>query len=154
MPSPTAPHENNPPGLPLPLDNRNNSEDHSLIHWLVLKRRALAGFNAPNDTSDHNYKHLQASTVDEAIEFSSNGGNAQYLPELSNGGLEMMALQKGFVIEHGGGYHAFAEFDQTIGYDNGEETSWIRAELTSGTYHGHPMSESRLPQAVRDHFGL
>jgi hypothetical protein len=106
------------------------------------------------ENSVHGYKHLQASTEAEAMQFSRGGGAAQYLPEVSNVGLEKIALQKGFVIQHGGAYHSYVQFDKPIGYDNGRATNWIRAELSGQAYHGHPISESRLPKVVREFFGL
>lgn len=103
----------------------------------------------------HKYKHLQATTEAEAIKFSSGqGAAAQYMPGISNSGLEKLALQKGFVMEHNNGYHVYMRFDQTIGYDGGNATSWIRAELSGGAYHGHPMREARLPPEVRAFFGI
>ena len=96
--------------------------------------------------TNHNWRHLKAGTADEAQQFSK-GGLAQFLPEFNDSRLEKLALQKGVVVEHGGGYHAFLQFDRSIGFDNGNATTWIRAELSGGVYHGHPMHQSRLPKA-------
>jgi len=84
---------------------------------------------------------------------SGGGGAAQYLPEadlggISHKGLEKLALEKGVIVEHGGGYHAYLEFDRPIGYNNGKPTNWIRAELSGGVYHGHPFDPTKLPSAV------
>lgn len=117
-------------------------------------RKAYRTSVAEASYSTHNFKHLKASTAAEALQFSQGGSPAQYLPGISNAGLEKLALQKGFVMEHGGAYHAFVQFDQSIGYDSGLATSWIRAELSGGVYHGHPINVSRLPQEVRAFFGI
>jgi toxin YxiD len=101
--------------------------------------------------STHGFKHLQASTEAEAKTFSS-GGPAQYLPEINNNGLEKIALEKGFIIEHGGGYYSYIQFDRPIGYNNGRATSWIRAELSGGSYHGHPVLESQVPETAKEFF--
>ena len=46
---------------------------------------------------------------------------------------------------HGSGtIYYFYDNGITIGYDQGKPTSWIRAELTSRTLHGHPMSTDRV----------
>lgn len=117
-------------------------------------RKAYRSAVAEAEYTVHGHKHLKASTEAEAMAFSRGGGAAQYLPEVSNSGLEKIALQKGYVVERGGGYYAYIQFDRTIGYNNGNATTWIRAELSGDAYHGHPVLESDLPQAVRKHFGL
>jgi hypothetical protein len=117
-------------------------------------RKAFRTEVAEAQQTIHGYKHLKAKTEAEAISFSTGAkAPAQYLPGLSNKGLEKIALEKGFIMEHGGGYHAYIRFDRTVGYDGGKATSWIRAELSGGVYHGHPMAESRLPAEVLAHFG-
>ncbi len=73
---------------------------------------------------------------------------------MNNKALEKLAAQKGFVIEHGKTKYFFYKSDKVIGYDNGTATQWIRAEISSRMYHGHPMRVDRLPKAVRDAFGL
>ncbi|MCZ2341092.1 MAG: HINT domain-containing protein [Bacteroidales bacterium] len=110
--------------------------------------------------TEYRRKHLQARTVEAAIRYSRSG-DAQYSPEFAinntNNGLERTALMHGFIVDHGGSYFAYIKFDKVVGYDGGKPTYWIRAEVSKSspfTRHGHPMSESRLPQAVRDHFGL
>jgi len=89
-------------------------------------------------------------TEAEAKAFSSGGGAAQYLPDVSNKGLEKTALEKGFIVDHGGGYHSYIQFDRPIGYNNGQATTWIRSELSGGSYHGHPVLENQVPQPAKD----
>lgn len=76
------------------------------------------------------------------------GNPAQYLPNISNAGLERLALQKGVVVQRGGAYHAYLEFDQIVGYDDGIATRWIRAEVSGGTMHGHPVNFRNLNKAL------
>lgn len=84
---------------------------------------------------------MAARTDAEAKTFSMNGNPAQYLPRISNRGLEKIALENGLVFEKHGAFHSYLEFDQIVGYDNGIATRWIRSELTSGkTMHGHPVN--------------
>lgn len=109
---------------------------------------------AESTWTSHGRKHLQARTLDEARIFSSDGGAAQYVPGLNNKALEKLATQKGFVIDRGNTKYFYYKSDKIIGYDNGTETQWIRAEITSRVYHGHPMRVDRLPKDVRDEFGL
>ncbi|MDG9672348.1 hypothetical protein ONV78_31755 [Hahella sp. CR1] len=90
---------------------------------------------------------MKANTVEQAFQYSSNNGAAQYLPGINNKALKKLATQKGIVLEKPGGSQTkyfFYKSDEVVGYDNGEATQWIRAEITSGTYHGHPINENRL----------
>lgn len=66
-------------------------------------RKAYRAAVAEGEYTAHGYKHLKASTEAEAMAFSRRGSAAQYLPDVSNAGLEKIALQKGFVVEHGRG---------------------------------------------------
>ena len=75
-------------------------------------------------------------------------------PGINNKALERTATQKGFVLDKGNTQYFYQQFDRPIGYDNGTATTWIRAEITSKTYHGHPMRPDRLPAVVRKHFGI
>jgi hypothetical protein len=111
-------------------------------------RKAFRTEVAEATYSAHNFKHLKARTDLEAKLFSGNG-EAQFLPSINDRGLEKLALQKGVVVKHGGGYHAFIQFDQQVGFDNGLPATWLRAELSGGVFHGHPMHESRLPSFLR-----
>ncbi len=108
---------------------------------------------AESTYNNHTYKHLKAKTEAEAKAFSTGkGADAQYLLGVSNNGLEKIALEKGFIVDHGGGYYAYIEFNQPIGYNNGQATTWIRAELSGGVYHGHPVPATEVPQAAKDFF--
>ena len=96
----------------------------------------------------HRDKHKKARTEEEARIFSSTGEkNAQYLPNVNNKELERLATQKGIVYSPPGNKNVkyfFYKSDEIIGYDQGIPTQWIRAEVSSGSYHGHPMNEKRL----------
>ena len=90
-------------------------------------------------------KHQKARTKEEAIRFSYK--EAQYLPDVNIKELEKLAIQKGKVVTSPNGKNVkyfFFKSDRVIGYDQGKATHWIRAEISSGTYHGHPMNTERL----------
>lgn len=80
--------------------------------------------------------------------------HAQYLPDVDNRKLEREALRNAeyiFVDERGTVYFIY-DAGKVIGFDEGEEARWIRAELTKGktpTLHGHPMSEKRLRNILK-----
>ena len=102
----------------------------------------------------HGYKHKKAKTVEEARELSMTGKkHAQYLPDVDNKKLENEALRNAeyiFVDERGTVYFIY-DAGKVIGFDEGEEARWIRAELTKGktpTLHGHPMSEKRVKEYI------
>jgi RHS repeat-associated protein len=94
----------------------------------------------------HGDKHMKANSREDAAARSSGSGAAQYLPTVNNRALERTPAQKGIVHEKNGGktLYFFYRSDDVVGYDQGKPTHWIRAEITSGTLHGHPMSESRV----------
>ncbi|MBO1063105.1 MAG: hypothetical protein HEQ14_19910 [Aphanizomenon flos-aquae CP01] len=97
--------------------------------------------------SNHGNKHLKAKTEGEAKKFSDQA--AQYLPGLNNANLEKTALLEGTRIERGGGtFWSIYRFNDYVGFDGGEKTRWIRAEYSSGTYHGHPISIERVSKYI------
>ncbi|MBN2910866.1 hypothetical protein JQC72_15305 [Polycladomyces sp. WAk] len=93
-------------------------------------------------------KHTDARTVDEAKRFSYK--HAQFLPNVDRKKLEKEALMKAeYVFVKNGVAYFFYDTGKIVGYDNGEPTTWIRAELPIGDrskpeYHGHPMSKKRV----------
>ena len=98
--------------------------------------------------SDHGKKHLKARTEADARKFSNKA--AQYMPGVNNAKLERKALLKGLWIHRSNGaIWSIYKFDKPVGYDGGKPTNWIRAEVSSGTFHGHPMSEQRVQKYVR-----
>ncbi|BFH16747.1 RHS repeat-associated core domain-containing protein [Paenibacillus melissococcoides] len=102
--------------------------------------------------TEHGYKHLKAKTSDEAKLFSETGRKqAQYLPHINNRTLEKEALNKGvFVQGDKGATYFIYDAGRPVGYDLGVETSWVRAELTSGgVYHGHPIAGKRLEDYLK-----
>ncbi|WP_415839618.1 pre-toxin TG domain-containing protein [Paenibacillus tarimensis] len=107
--------------------------------------------NNANYTS-HGNKHLKARTPEEAQKFSETGKrNAQYLPDINNKAIEKEALQRGHIIDNGNNnYYFIYDTGKVVGYDNGQPTTWIRAELTSGNvYHGHPIAGDRLDKYLK-----
>ncbi|MCE5173739.1 hypothetical protein LQV63_31455, partial [Paenibacillus profundus] len=102
--------------------------------------------------TEHGFKHVKAKTADEAELFSKTGKkHAQYLPGVNNKGLEKEALWKGEIVDGDKGVIYFIyDTGRPIGFDLGTETSWIRAEITSGkVYHGHPISGNRLEEDLK-----
>jgi hypothetical protein len=89
-------------------------------------------------------KHYKAANIDQAQGFSKDA--AQYWPKEMGRTLETLAIRKGIVRPKPDSttIYYFYRHDQIVGFDEGNPTYWIRAEITSGTYHGHPISEQRL----------
>jgi hypothetical protein len=101
----------------------------------------------------HGYKHKKAKTVEEAKEKSMKGKRppAQYLPGIDNEKLEREALRKAeyiYVDKDKNVVYFFYDTRRPVGYDGGDETTWIRAELrkdeNTPVLHGHPISVKRL----------
>ncbi len=97
-----------------------------------------------------NYKkYIKATIIEQAINMSYN--QAQYIPGINNIALEYEAMFKGIPILHGNStVYYFYDTGNIIGYDGGQPTTWIRAELSSGFYHGHPMSISRVSKYLNE----
>ena len=94
--------------------------------------------------SAHDNKHLKATTVERAKQLSYT--EAQYLPGINNKKLEYEGMFKGIPIKEKGKnviYYIY-NTNEIIGYDRGMPTTWIRSELSSGNYHGHPMALDRV----------
>ena len=88
-------------------------------------------------------KYTKATTIEQAMEMS--WSQAQYIPGIDNNSWEYKAMFEGIPVTHGNGtIYYFYDTGRIIGYDGGVPTTWIRAELTSGIYHGHPMSLERV----------
>ena len=92
-------------------------------------------------------KHWKGKSEDERRASSKNNGPGQFLYSMTGSDvkqLERETLLTGEVIDKGSGtYHAFKQFDSVIGYANGKDAYWLRAELTSAessapTVHSHP----------------
>jgi len=104
-----------------------------------------------NAKSGDYLKHKKAKTVEQAIKFSKNGGAAQYLPDVNINALEKLALQKGTVFipkNNKNITYFFYKSNRIIGYDNGIPTEWIRAEISSGFHHSHPINTNRLSKYI------
>jgi hypothetical protein len=129
-------------------------------HPPVLNQPSAERMNEVKNAAynNHGYKHLKATTDAEAEKISS-VGDAQYLPMASmrklgfangNADIEKKALDFGQRYEDSEGnkgvVYFFHKFDNPIGYDEGVEAYWVRAELSNNgsTYHGHPMNDRRF----------
>jgi hypothetical protein len=128
----------------------NISPKHDEIaHGGYYKRKEFRSMINNAKYTPHGYKHLKAKTPDEAIKFSQKGA-AQYLPSINNKVLEKEALLKGYVIDTGNdNYYFIYNANKTVGYDRGMPTTWIRAELSGGEYHGHPIAGDRLEKYLK-----
>lgn len=87
-------------------------------------------------------KHWRGNSEEERRDNSRNNRPSQFRYSLTAADVERLereTLLTGDVIDRGSGtYHAFKKFDDSIGYDNGDEAYWLRAELSGGTIHSHP----------------
>ena len=99
---------------------------------------------------NHGNKHKKAKTNAEAKAMSMK--SAQYLPGVNNRALETLAAQKGRMVTIPGNKNVkyfFYKSKEIIGYDQGVPTQWVRAEISSGALHGHPMNEKRLAKYLK-----
>ncbi|MFK7102361.1 RHS repeat-associated core domain-containing protein, partial [Flavobacterium oreochromis] len=106
-------------------------------------------------SSMHATKHIQATSMDDAMERSIKGAGgkpeASYFPDVANNNFNNFektaafdAARNGNVIERGGG-NKFLIYEHKagdIGFNNGVKTRFMRIELTSNTIHSHPISEA------------
>ncbi|WP_268623941.1 RHS repeat-associated core domain-containing protein [Paenibacillus alvei] len=132
------------------------SKDYDmLVYKGYFSRKSFRNQLINAEYTTHGDKHIKARTEDEAIKMSKLGEkHAQYLPRnefnVDNKVLEKQALLKAKVIYYDstkGSLYFLYNAGKPVGYDLGEKTNWIRAELTSGdpaVYHGHPIGEARL----------
>ncbi|WP_010299798.1 hypothetical protein [Candidatus Odyssella thessalonicensis] len=102
-------------------------------------------------------KHTKARTAEEAKRMSETGErNAQYLPNFNRIELEQRGLRNGTLIKRDqskGADYYICQFNEVIGYNNGQATQWIRVELTKTgkpEYHGHPISEVTAKQYLEN----
>ena len=115
--------------------------------YVARKNRRAQIYNAR--FSDHGKKHLKAKDIDQAKKLSHKA--AQYLPGIDNRKLERTALQKGTYVERGANaFWGIYRADKIVGYDGGKPTRWIRAEFSSGTFHGHPMRIERVRKYLKN----
>lgn len=134
------------------------SKKEEVVHGGSIDR---AGFRQKIHNAEffvHNNKHIKAKTEEQAKRFSQTGGKeAQYLPNVNNKVLEKEtiwnALNTGLFMRKPGSdtYYFYHRYNETIGYNLGKPTKWVRAELSGGikpSYHGHPTSI----EEVRKHF--
>jgi hypothetical protein len=102
--------------------------------------------------SNHGDKHKKAKSFSEAKKLSES--EAQYLPEIDNQIIEKFVIQnydKGYILDRGNkGIWIYMHIDSQVGFNNGISTNWIRVEVQSSTYHGHPADPARVRHAVGD----
>jgi Domain of unknown function (DUF4157) len=87
-------------------------------------------------------KHCRGRTNEERRQNSTGGGAGQYFDTLGDEDimqLERQAFRDGRLVKRGGdSYHCFYRFPHPIGYADGEETHWMRVELSGRAIHSHP----------------
>lgn len=102
--------------------------------------------------TDHGMKHHRARSEAQARELSRTA--AQFLPAFSGrASLETWALKSAeghLVVHEGASVWKFVRSDGVIGFDQGKPTHWLRVEVSSGFYHGHPMSLERVRKYLPD----
>jgi hypothetical protein len=127
------------------------SEVDRKVYGSYYTRKALRTYVDNAKPSEHGYKHTAAHTRAEAKAMSIRA--AQYLPGLNHIQIERAAIrsEKDEWIAHGNEtLFKFERLDKVVGYDQGQETRWIRVEISSGYFHGHPISLSRVRKYVKD----
>lgn len=97
-------------------------------------------------------KHWTGNSENERRQNSSNKRPSQFLYSMTAERvkeLERETLSTGELKDRGGGnYSSYKEFSEQVGYDNGEDAYWLRAELTaansgSPTIHSHPRRKGK-----------
>jgi len=132
-----------PDEIPGPNGKMISKEYDELVYGGTYSKKAYNRMRQNANWSNHGEKHLKATTFEKAEKLSYT--NAQYLPGINNKSLEYEAMFKGIPItDDGNTIYYIYNTGKEIGYDRGVKTTWIRAELSSGVYHGHPMAPDRV----------
>ncbi len=130
--------------IPGPNGTMITQEYDNLVYGGRYTRKQYTRMRQEAKWSAHGNKHLKAITIEKAKSLSH--VNAQYLPGINNKSLEYEAMFKGIPIKEEGKNVIYYIYDtgKVVGYDRGMPTTWIRAELSSKVYHGHPMADDRV----------
>jgi len=140
---------NNSKDTQLDINDREVIRKDRIAHEGWYTRKQLRRLISEAEYSSHGGKHLKAKTEEEAKNLSYKA--AQYLPSINNSALEKTALIKGEIVPRpNGAFWAIYKSDKYVGYDSGKATRWIRAEYSSGTYHGHPMIIQRVRKYIKN----
>ena len=102
-------------------------------------------------SNTHSTKHPNARTMDEARDLSrGRNPEASYFPEVANN--NFAAFKKSAALnaansdsvhhKSGGTKYFIYEHSENIGFTSGEETKFMRIEVSSGTIHSHPILEA------------
>lgn len=92
--------------------------------------------------SNHGYKHFPSKNVSwKDIVASTKHGAAKYHPSIDIETLERDAWKTGQKVTNGKTWKV-KKYDYIVGACSGNETKFVRIEMTSGTIHGHPITES------------
>ncbi len=94
----------------------------------------------------HGYKHYPPKNSNWLdIIKSTVSGPAKYKPDIIIPDLEKIALEQG--IKSGSEY-IFYKAKNIIGSSAGKETQYIRINISAGTYHGFPITRSKIPSNI------
>jgi RHS repeat-associated protein len=122
--------------------------------WSARKaeRGSILNANRPSSGTVHSTKHIQASSMEDAMNRSIKGvggkPEASYFPEITKNNFNnfekssaIKAMKNGNVIQNGGARFYIYEHSTNVGFNMGEKTKFMRIEVTSGTIHSYPISE-------------
>ncbi|MDT9678391.1 hypothetical protein F6R97_28200 [Pseudomonas sp. JV414] len=78
----------------------------------------------------------------------ANGGAAKYSLGTDIEALERHAFKNGQEVNNGKPWKVI-DIGKTIGANDGEETRFMRVELSANTIHGHPISEEAFKKLTK-----
>ena len=109
-----------------------------------------AGKVAEVGWTSHGYKHFPNKNMKWGeIVKSTKSGPAKYSPEIKNvQAFERDAWKTGIPVTNGKSWKV-KSYDSVIGAASGKETKYVRIEMSGGTIHGHPISESEYHKLIK-----
>lgn len=116
---------------------------------LYKLEEASKGLNEAIKWTNHGYKHFPQKNMSwKDIIKSTKNGPAKYKPGIDIEALERMVWEKGTPVTNGK-IRKYMEFDDIIGASAGAETKYMRVEMSGGTIHGHPITESEYKKLIK-----
>ncbi len=99
--------------------------------------------------TNHGYKHFPAKNANwNDVVKSTKSGPAKYKLGTDVEALERKVWHEGTQVTNGKNWKIM-EFDDVIGASGGKETKYIRVEESSGTIHGHPITEDEYKKLIK-----
>jgi hypothetical protein len=97
----------------------------------------------------HGYKHVAQKNMSwKDIIKSTKNGEARYMMGTNIESLERKVWGEGMLVTNGNTWKVM-EFDNAIGACSGMETRFMRVEFSSGTIHGHPITEAEYKSLIK-----